>query len=150
MTEPTIRLFNSKDRAGCLAIFDQNVPTYFGETERADYCAFLDDLTCLYFVMELNGEIIGCGGYGTNDDTSNVGVFCWGMIAPMHHQKGYGKLLAKMRLNAMREDDTMASVVVNTSQRTAKFFEKLGFETKSITKDGFAEGLDNVEMQLIF
>lgn len=151
MTTPTLKPFSAPDREACLSIFDGNVPKYFGAEERGEFEAFLNDLPGPYFTLQINGEIVGCGGYGNRDgNNEGRGFFCWGMVAQQHHKKGYGTILAEMRIEAMRDDPLVKSVRLNTSQHTAPFYARFGFETTNVTKDGFSKGLDDHEMQLVF
>ncbi len=151
MTQAALKPYTTLDREACLSIFDGNVPKYFGVEERSEFEEFLDDLPGPYFTLQQDGEIIGCGGYGNRDgNNEGRGFFCWGMVARSHHKKGYGTILAKMRINAMRNDPDVKSVRLNTSQHTAPFYARFGFETTSVTKDGFTKGLDDHEMQLVF
>ena len=151
MTQAALKPYTAADREACLSIFDGNVPKYFGAEERGEFEEFLDDLPGPYFTLVLNDNIIGCGGYGNRDgNKEGVGFFCWGMIARSHHKQGYGTILAEMRVNAMRDDPSVKRVRLNTSQHTAPFYARFGFETVKTIKDGFSEGLDDIEMHLVF
>ena len=148
MTSPTFRPYTSADRESCLVIFDQNVPQYFGEEERADYEGFLDELPGQYFVLEHDGAVVGCGGYIGLIEEDNIAILSWGMIAPDYQKKGYGQLLLDRRLELVKCIPEITSIILNTSQHTAPFFEQYGFKTEEIIKDGCAKGLDDYEMVL--
>ena len=90
-------------------------------------------------------------GYGKKDtDPADFSIFSYGMVARDFHKQGYGTHLAQLRLDVMRQDPAVKVAKLNTSQLTAPFYARFGFETVNIIKDGFADGLDDVEMRLIF
>lgn len=151
MTKARLQPYTPADRATCLNIFDGNVPKYFGAEERAEFEAFLDNLPSPYFTLVLDNKIIGCGGYGNrNGNNDGIGFFCWGMIANARHKQGHGTILAEARIEAMRKDPNVVSVQLNTSQHTAPFYARFGFDIIKTTKNGFSDGLDDIEMKLIF
>ena len=151
MNKPTFRPYTPADKDLCLAIFDSNIPTYFAETERTGYEAFLDAPTGPYFILEQGSNAVGCAGYGKKvTDPDDYAIFSYGMVAREFHKQGYGTHLAQLRLDAMHQDPAVKAAKLNTSQLTAPFYARFGFKTVNIIKDGFADGLDDVEMHLIF
>jgi ribosomal protein S18 acetylase RimI-like enzyme len=141
----TVRLY-AEDRDACLAIFDTNVPKFFAPSEREQFAAFLDVLPGPYFVAEHEAEVIGCAGFARNGDGS--ASLCWGMVRRAWHGRGVGTLLLERRLEAIREDHTIESVIMNTSQHTVAFFQKFGFQIERVIPDGYAPGLDRYELRL--
>lgn len=152
-----LRPYDAADFAQCLAIFDSNTPKYFTAPERADFAQFIQTTTAPYFVVtrvaeregasEATEQIIGCGGYFLRDGGAVAG-FSWGMVAHEYHGIGAGRFLMMARLQRICQETTAQSVVLNTSQHTYGFFAKVGFVVGTITKDGFAPGLDDYEMTL--
>ena len=65
------------------------------------------------------------------------------MVRQDRHRRGVGRLLLLHRMA-----DEAATVVVNTSQHTAGFFERFGFRTLSVRPDGFAPGLHHHHLEL--
>lgn len=140
-----LRPYQSADRAACLEIFDANVPGgYFAPEERADYEEFLNDPPGPYFVLEHEGAVWGAGGWAR--DEGGIVSLCWGLIAPRGQKKGLGRLLAMYRLREIAKLPDVRMVRLDTSPLTAGFFEKLGFHVVAVKKDGYAPGLDRVEM----
>lgn len=107
---------------------------------------FLDSLPGPYFVVEEDGEVIGCGGYARNGDGS--ASLCWGMVRNDWHGHGIGRLLLNERLRHIHEDGSFDSVIMNTSQHTVGFFEKYGFATERVISGGYAPGLHRYELRL--
>lgn len=141
-----IRPYQSADRDSCLALFDANLPGgYFAPHEREDYIDFLDGLDSPYFVMEHDGAVIGAGGFHIEENGA-IASFCWGQISPAFHRRGLGRLLVMYRLREIAKLPGISMVRLDTSQHTAAFFEKQGFHVVAIKKDGYAPGLDRVEM----
>lgn len=144
----TSRDFTPGDFAACLAVFNSNVPEYFRDGERDDFVAFLEALPGPYLVLvDPAGVIVGCGGYARVAGTGRADL-CWGMVSRSVHRKGLGKRLTRARIDRILEDPTVTEVVLNTSQHTVGFYERLGFETVSVIRDGYAPGLDRCDMRL--
>jgi uncharacterized protein (TIGR02246 family) len=137
------------DRDACLAIFDSNVPLYFGAAERGEFAAFLADLRCRYLVAEVDGAIVGCGGFYIVREGRHGGL-AWGMVACAWQRRGIGARLLQTRLDWLSREPSIDGVRINTSQHTAAFFERFGFHTEDISADHFAPGLHRHRMLLRF
>jgi [ribosomal protein S18]-alanine N-acetyltransferase len=138
----TLRAYRTSDKEKCLEIFRSNMPKFFAAYEEAEFANYLDQNPEYYFVLE-NPTLIGCGGYGITEAT---GYLAWGMVH--HSQHGAGKRLLLERLNFIGQHGEATSVVLDTSQHTFGFFEKLGFVTQKTTVDGYALGLHRYDMEL--
>ena len=147
MTHVTFRPFVDADQARCLEIFQSNVPKYFDPEERDEYIQFLSDNPDNYLVMELEGEIIGCGGYFLKDKTEGLGGISWGMVHSDQHGGGFGKTLLMRRLSGLEEMPEIKAIHIDTSQHTAPFFEKYGFSIIKITKGFYGPEIDKVELR---
>ena len=149
MTDIAYYDYHSVDFDICLSIFDSNVPTYFSTSERQEFEAFLLDLPGPYLMMK-HAElgVIGCGGYAFNQADKSADL-CWGMVHKDFHKKQFGKALLGERLTRIKANPDIGIIHLNTCQLTEHFFEKIGFETINIKKDGFAPGLDHYDMQLV-
>lgn len=140
------RPYRAADRTDCIKIFGTNVPRFFHEDERQDFARFLDTEARHYLVV-LEGElIVGCGGFSLGDEGRTASL-CWGMVRQDCHGQRIGERLLLARLEAVA-GTTATSVRLSTSQHTAGFYQRYGFVAKSIQPDGFAPGLDAVEMRL--
>jgi N-acetylglutamate synthase-like GNAT family acetyltransferase len=135
------------DRAACLAVFDSNTPGFFHPKERPAFETFLDAPFGSYFVMEHDGGIVGCGGYAVAEDGS-LASLVWGMVRHDLHRRGLGRFLVLFRLKEITRSSGAQVARLGTSQYTAPFFEKQGFKVAGIEKDGYASGMDRVEMRM--
>jgi GNAT superfamily N-acetyltransferase len=143
-----IRRYDADDAAGCLSVFDSNVPDFFVPHERADFAAFLGELPGPYFVLvDQAGVIVGCGGYALVPGTGQADL-CWGMVRRDLHRLGLGRRLTEVRIGEAVKDAAVAFILLNTSQHTRTFYERLGFVCTSVTADGYSPGLDRCEMRL--
>ncbi|WP_083490730.1 GNAT family N-acetyltransferase [Stenotrophomonas humi] len=144
----TLRAYQPADAAGCLSVFDSNVPGYFASGERIDFQRFLDDqaMQCAYQVIEEHGRILACGGLSVN--ATGIAGFCWGMVLRSHHRQGLGRQLANARLQQALQHPDIKHIALSTSQHTQAFYERLGFAVTRIVPDGHGPGLDAVEMRL--
>lgn len=141
------RPYRVQDRGRCVAIFQTNEPYYFRDHELKEFTDFLDSCSSDYFVILYEGELIGCGGFGIASG-SDVADLCWGMVDREQHGKRIGAYLLLTRLHAIATSTEAKFVRLATCQHTEGFFHRYGFETQSILPDGFALGLDQVEMRI--
>jgi GNAT superfamily N-acetyltransferase len=145
--EYLIRPYTPSDRATCLALFDSNAPDFFAFHERDEFGSFLDGPEATMLVLEApSGELIGCGGYYVRAENMDGGL-TWGMVARHWHRRGAGRALLLKRLHALQTAGASA-VTVRTSQHSRGFFEREGFKEVRVVPDGFAPGIDMVELRL--
>jgi ribosomal protein S18 acetylase RimI-like enzyme len=142
-----VRPYTPADHAACLAMFDSNTPRFFDPSERRKFVTFLDAPFCSYFVMEHDGAVVGCGGYAVEEDRS-LASLVWGIVRNDLHNHGLGRFLVMFRLKEITRTSGVQMVRLGTSQHTAHFFEKQGFKVAGIEKDGYASGIDRVEMRM--
>ncbi|AWO00990.1 hypothetical protein DLD77_04380 [Chitinophaga alhagiae] len=171
-----IRPYLPADKAGCLKAFESNIPRFFAPDELTDYAGWLDELAQRepgvppnkdeqapsdappgntpgaggvehYYVVEENGEVIGCGGFFA-DLQKREATMAWGLITNALHKKGLGKALFLYRLEKIREICPGSTIILDTTQHSCRFFEKLGFRTVRVSKDAYGPGLDRYDMEM--
>lgn len=147
LTQLKSRSYRPEDLAGVLSVFDSNVPEFFTRPERMVFEEFLDSLQGPYYVVESGSTIVACGGYAIVSAESRADL-CWGMVERGLHGRGIGRFLTEIRIRAARCDPRVRSVVLNTSQHTQAFYERLGFVTEMVTPNAFAPGLHRCDMRL--
>jgi len=143
-----IRQYRPDDESACLDIFDSNRPKYFAEPERELFAAYLRRMDQPYFVAEVLGQVRGCGGFRVSD--YGVGYLEWGMVQADWHRRGVGADLLQWRLERIRQIPHAWCILIDTSQHTAPFFARFGFETFRVIADGYQPGLDKVFMRLVW
>ncbi|MBC9929106.1 GNAT family N-acetyltransferase [Chitinophaga qingshengii] len=149
-----IRPYTAADKPACLAAFRSNMPKFFAPGELTDFDTWLEeqgkrdlsDRNECYYVLALNNEIIGCGGYYIRGN--GTAIMTWGLLHQQYHKQGWGKKLLLHRVAVIREICPSCTIQLDTSQHSAPFFEKLGFEVTKITPDFFGPGLDRYDMEL--
>ena len=140
-----LRPYRPADRDACLAVFDSNTPGFFEAHERAGFAEFLLCPNHRYFVMQHDGAIVGCGGYCVWAEQARLE---WGMVRREWHRQGLGRFLLLFRLREITKTGGVQMVGVGTSQHAAPFFVRQGFKVVSVEKDGYAAGLDRVELTM--
>jgi RimJ/RimL family protein N-acetyltransferase len=144
----TFRPYTPADREACLAIFDSNCPTFVAPVERADFEAYLAAPRGRYSVLcDGTGAVLGCGGVHFDRDGRHAHL-TWGLIHGAHHRKGLGRAITLERLRWIAETPGVERVMMDTSQHTAGFYEKLGFRQTRVIEDGYAPGLHRHELEL--
>lgn len=158
MSTISIRPYTPADREACHRIFVSNIPTYFSREEEADYLRWLDgqdgilppedgDGETKYFVLEREGDVLACGGWGVNEGSDHA-VLIWGAVHGAHHKQGLGAALTQYRLDDFRRTHPGMDITIDTSHHTAPFYERYGFRTLRITRDAYAPGLHRYDMRL--
>jgi GNAT superfamily N-acetyltransferase len=146
MDQLHLRRYCKDDRAACLTLFESNIPDSFLPHEIPGLLDFLDCFTGPYLVAEeAGGRILGCGGMAEYPDYVTL---CWGMVARARQRQGIGRVLLRTRLALAACIPGVRRVSLNTSQRTAPFFEKEGFQTRRVTPHFYGSGLHRHDMEL--
>lgn len=147
--EARLRPWRAEDRPLGEALFDSNTPRFFAALEKADFLAFVDDPPGPYFVLESPaGEALGCGGYARQPAAPSVAALCWGMVRGDLHGQGLGRRLLVERLDLIAAEPTLEAVEIETTQHSRGFFARHGFVETAHAPDGFAPGMDRVDMTL--
>lgn len=136
-----IRPYKPSDREQLLALFRANTPTFFHPTEKEDFVEYLDEEIEDYFVVEENGVLIGAGGISYTLDEGEADL-AWDMIKPSEQGRKIGKALTEYRMQLLRAHPDVDTVIVRTSQLVYPFYEKMGFQLKSVRVDFWAKGFD--------
>jgi predicted GNAT family N-acyltransferase len=152
--QTNIRLYNPSDRNACMMAFRSNVPKYFTLEEINDFEHFLNQLEnpeesdkTLYYVLELENRIIGCGGFSLKEKVDAV-TFSWGMVHQAYHKKGLGEELLRFRIREIKTRFPGKQIILDTTQFSYTFFERYGFKTVKVTDNFYATGMHRYDMVL--
>lgn len=140
-----IRPYTPADKLTLLQILRLNVPLYFHESEIDDFDKYLATQIEQYFVCELNGDIIGCGGVNFDND-SCLAKMSWDIMHPDFQGFGYGTQLLQYRLKLILCIEKIKTIMVRTSQHAHPFYEKNGFTLITVKPDYWAKGIDLYQM----
>ena len=132
----------------CLSILKSNTPEFIDTTEKSLFINILSRKEIVYFVLFESEELIACGGYGYDNKKNRV-ILSWGLIHNQFHKMGFGRHLLQYRLKHIMKSCPNANIVLDTSQKTYKFYERFNFKVDKITCDFYAKGLDRYDMSLI-
>ena len=136
-----IRPFKKTDTERLLQLLRLNTPQYFSPNEEEDLTYYLENKADNYFVLEIEGVIMGCGGFNLTNDKA-TGKISWDIFHPESQGKGLGTALTRYRIQKMKEIETVKTISVRTSQLVYKFYEKFGLEIREIVKDYWDAGFD--------
>ncbi len=136
-----IRPYTAKDKNDLVKLIRLNTPKYFAATEEIDFINYLDKEVEDYFVVEDKGKVIGSGGINYFL-TEGIARISWDVIHPDYQGKGIGTKLLLHRIQHIQKKQNIQSIVVRTSQLAYQFYQKMGFNLKSIEQDFWAKGLD--------
>ncbi len=140
-----IRAYQSKDFAALMKLFDQNAPQYFALEEKQDFKDYLQQHLEWYFVIEIDEEIIGCGGVNFKENKTQAFI-SWDLIHPDFQRKGFGKELLQFRISKIKKVQSVENIYVRTSQFVYLFYEKNGFYLIGILKNYWAKNYHLYDM----
>lgn len=143
-----IRPYEESHKADVINLFRLNTPIYFSTEEEDDLIYFLENEREQYYVVSINGEIVGCGGYNFSEDKS-TGIICWDIVHPNFQGKSIGRSLLNYRITQIKNVKSIRKITVRTSQMVYPFYEKQGFELKEIVQDYWSIGFDLYLMDLL-
>lgn len=136
-----IRYFQDSDTPRLLELFRLNTPEYFSASEEDDLIYYLSNEIEHYFVLLVDNEILGCGGFNLSED-KQTGKISWDIFHPKSQGKGLGTVLTNYRIERMKEIKSIEKISVRTSQLVYPFYAKFGLKMIEIVKDYWADGFD--------
>ena len=110
-----IRTVQKQDYEAIIKLLKLNTPLYFAKEEEKDLRYYLENHAENFFVIEMEKEILGCGGFNFSEDLS-VGKLSWDIFHPQHQGKGFGTLLTHFRIDKLKTYPTVKTISVRTSQ----------------------------------
>lgn len=141
-----IRKYEEKDKAKVVELFRLNTPAFFSPREEQDLIFYLDNEIEQYFVVEVEQQLVGCGGINFKDDAS-LGYLSWDFFHPEFQRMGWGTALLEHRLRVLKAMPSLKKIRVRTSQHTYAFYEKTGFTLLEIKENYWAKGFDMYVME---
>lgn len=144
-TPLTIREYRQEDKPIILDLLRRNTPQYFSPEEETDLVHYLDHEIDYYYVLEYEGQLVGCGGINLVEGGA-TGRISWDILHPSYQGKGLGSILLNHRVQKMKEMPRVKTITVRTSQLVYKFYEKNGFALEEVVKDYWAPGYDLYRM----
>lgn len=148
MTRVAVRAYTAGDRVDVLAVFDSNLPDYFGAGDREWLEETLDAPDGPAFVVTVDGAVAAFGGYEIWEHY-NKALLYWGMAARRYHRCGLGEVLLFERLlhAARHADPPTRYMTVDTSPAVAPFFRHCGFEQTAVWPEGYRSGMTMHELR---
>lgn len=143
-----IRPYEKSDKTDVINLFRLNTPSYFSTEEEDDLIYFLENEREQYYVVSINEEIVGCGGYNFSEDKS-IGIICWDIVHPNFQGKSVGRNLLNYRITQIKNVNSIRKITVRTSQLVYRFYEKQGFVLVEIVHDYWSKGFHLYRMELL-
>ena len=145
------RTYQTSDKNDIIALFNSNCPKYFNPNDLNDLVDYLENYADENFkVVCIDGVILGCGGHYVKQKEQVFGI-AWVMFK--RHALGVSNFLTvsnlffeHLLLN-IKSESFQFDIVINTTQLLEKLFNKFGFLTEEIIKNGFGLNLDHYLMR---
>lgn len=141
-----IREYLPADKDAVMNLIRLNIPDFFAAEEESDLSKYLEKEIEFYYVLLVDGQIVGCGGINFAENRT-IGKISWDIIHPIFQGKKLGTKLIKHRISVLKTIDSVQKITVRTSQLTYRFYEKHGFVLNEIKKDYWSEGFDMYSME---
>ena len=79
----------------------------------------------------------------------NSVILTWGLIHNQYHKMGFGAQLLQYRIKQIEKKYPNSDIILDTSQKTYKFYERFNFKVYNITRNFYGKGLDRYDMLYI-
>ena len=132
----------------CLSILKSNTPEFIDKSEESLFINYLSRKGIIYFVLFESRKLIGCGGFGYDNNKNSV-ILSWGLIHNQFHKMGFGTHLLQYRIKQIVKKYPNSNIILDTSQKTYKFYERFSFSVDNITRNFYGKGLDRYDMSYI-
>lgn len=142
-----LRPYLPQDKQNLLTLLKLNTPRFFDPSEAADFADYLEHHREDYFVVELGENIVGCGGINYFPEAA-VARLSWDVIHPDCQGQGIGRELVLYRMDRIKKNQAIKTILVRTTQLVYRFYEKMGFALEKIERDFWAPGFDLYQMQM--
>ena len=129
-----IREYLTTDKEVVMNLIKLNTPNFFAKEEVNDLSNYLDKEIELYYVLLVDGKVVGCGGINFAEKRT-IGKISW------------DKKLLRYRIEVLKAIPSIKKITVRTSQLAYKFYEKQGFTLNEIKRNYWADGFDMYSMQ---
>lgn len=136
-----IRSYKETDKRSVIKLIRGNTPEFFAPEEEEDLLFYLDNYAQNYFVVEIDNQVVGSGGYNIAEDGITAKI-SWDIIDSEAQGKGIGRYLTVYRIKDILKNKDIKILSVRTSQLAYKFYEKFGLTLREISADYWAKGLD--------
>lgn len=141
-----IREYEPADKEALMRLIRLNTPACFAPEEEADFDRYLENERELYYVLLVDGEIVGCGGINLAAGGTQARI-SWDILHPAWQGRSLGKRLLAYRMERLKAIGGIRKLTVRTSQVAYRFYEKQGFKLNEIRRDYWAEGFDMYRME---
>ena len=141
-----IREYLPTDKESVMNLIKLNIPDFFAAEEANDLSNYLDKEIELYYVLLVDGKVVGCGGINFAEKIT-FGKISWDIMHPDYQGKYLGTKLLRYRIEVLKATPSIKKITVRTSQVAYEFYEKQGFILNEIKRNYWADGFDMYSMQ---
>jgi GNAT superfamily N-acetyltransferase len=131
-----LRPFESRDRASCLAIYQQNEHGYFPADFLVYFEFWLDSEEFIKLVLCVDGVPVAIGAVNCNKRFGLATAWLtFGMVSPAYQGKGLGSALVLARLSLLPKPIRAARVLM-TNEASKAFYARFGFAPYGASPSG--------------
>jgi GNAT superfamily N-acetyltransferase len=123
-----LRPFESRDRASCLAIYQQNEPDHFPADFLVYFEYWLDSEEFLKLVLCIDDAAVAIGGVSCQTFFGlSTAWLTFGMVSPASQGKGLGSALVLARLSLLPKPTHATRVLMTNVEASKAFYGRFGF-----------------------
>lgn len=125
------------DAPACRELYAINAPGRFPTETVRDHEAYLASNPAQKLVVEVDGRVVGCGGYQLVHP--NYATFVYGLVHPRYQKVGVGRLLMFGRIAQLPIIETRTAIAICAVQTSLPYYHKYGFKVVDAWEDSSGE-----------
>ncbi len=120
-----LRAYRPEDFEACRLIYELNAPNRFPKEVSQEHEEYLRQPPEANLIVELDHQIIGCGGLILNHP--DCASFVYGLVHPEYQQLGVGRLLFFGRIAILPPLEKDTFIFIATVKPALSYYERFGF-----------------------
>lgn len=122
----TVRSLSDSDVSRCFELYSLNEPGRFPPNTRDQFRDSVLRGNSYYLAIEVAGRVMATGGMSYYA-SPHLAVFCFGLVDPAAHGRGFGTILLLSRLALLNDRRPAYQVLIFALESSIGFYRRFGF-----------------------